>query len=203
MTYVLYVARDKRDPNKFCIGSSLCMHLAEFLPEEYVEIRNCDELRKNRPKNMPTWLVGSPTLVCTSGSDIFRGTHAVQHMESLTISYAQHKGSQQATAEKARPSPPASARRGDVRQVLPQPNVQLRPEQSHSADPPDSTFDDENGMPTGLWESRVPDADDEPGDSNRKITGDDLARAVSARQHVVKSLPQGPPPPPPPAERDV
>ena len=200
MPYVLYIARHKQDPNKLCPGSSLCIHLAEFLPDEYVEIKNCDELRRTHGKDLPSWLVGSPTLVSTSGSDIFRGTYAVQHMEDLAISYAQYKGSQQATSEKSRP--PASGKGRNSTHTQPQPILHVRPEEPHSAVAPDSALHDEDEILPSLWESRVPDTDDDLADGNRKITGDDLARAISARQQDVKPLPPGPPPPPPLAERD-
>lgn len=53
-------------------------------------------------------------------------------------------------------------------------------------------------------EEEVQQEDDMDDDTlSRKITGDDLARAVSARQKTMShSVPDGPPPPPPPQERD-
>lgn len=201
MTYVLYVAKSKATPSRFCAGSSLCMSLAEYLPSDYVDVRNCDELRATHGTSIPTWLIGTPTLVSPSGSDIFRGTQAVQKLQQVAIAYAEKKGSSQAATNSAQGSrapppsasnPPSSLRRGEAIPTsnhAPRPNA--RGEEDHH----------EDAELSDLWSSRVPDQEDASDlDVSRKITGDDLAKAVSARH--APPPPTGPPPPPPPSEHD-
>ena len=201
--YELFVARDKRNASRFCIGSTLCLSALEYLPDDFVVIRNCDDMSKS---SFPTWLIGTPTLVSTSGTDIFRGQQAVKRLQQAVVSYTEHVTTQRLLSKttpqrgKTQPSsnrpsvPPAS-------QPLLPPST--NPQQPSKTRPNAGDEDDEEL--SELWSTRIPDdGEDDDGEISRKITSDDLARAVAHRQQTTQapSSQLAPPPPPPPSEKD-
>tara|TARA_E500000178_G_scaffold356296_1_gene433161 strand:+ start:1185 stop:1709 length:525 start_codon:yes stop_codon:yes gene_type:complete len=174
------------------------MGTIEYLPEGMVSVINCDDMRKNK-KPIPTWLIGTPTLVSYGGTDIYRGTQAVAHLQDFAITYTEHATTQRLTTQTRKPpaiqpsaaSSAASARRGDV---IPHPPM---------TNPSSNVETDNDRELSDLWESKIQDDDAEERLGSGKITGDDLARAVSQRQQTMHNVSQsGPPPPPPPQEKD-
>lgn len=195
--YELYVARDKRNASRFCIGSTLCLSALEYLPDEFVVVRNCDDMSK---VSLPTWLIGTPTLVSTSGTDIFRGQQAVLRLQEAVVSYTEHVTTQRLMA-KTPPqrtkslNPSSSNKHSSSSSQLPPSTRETR--RSDPADEDDEELSE-------LWSTRVQE-DDGDEEVTRKITGDDLARAIAQRQQTTQPNPTnagGAPPPPPPAEKD-
>lgn len=186
--YVLYVAPDHNRIGKFDLGSVLCMQIVELMPPGTVEVLNCDVIKR---EDMPSWLIGTPTLVAESGSDIYRGQYAVMHLQRASVTLASRKAAPAVqTNTKTQPRPAAN----------PPPDVQAASQQ------PADDYEDENTEIASLWTSAAGDDNDDDNDGgslSRKITMDDLAQAVSARRSTQQqSALTGPPRPPPVAEKD-
>lgn len=79
--YTLYVSRDKKRPERFCLGSVLCMRIMEYIPKTTVNLVECHSNGNN-----PSWLIGTPTLAPEKGVEIYRGTEAVFQLLHITIS---------------------------------------------------------------------------------------------------------------------
>lgn len=189
--FILYISKDKKDASRFCIGSTLCLSTIEYLPEVLVQVKNCDDMRKDRVQ-FPTWLIGTPTLVSLSGSDIYRGQQALLRLQDMVVSYTEHAVLQRMSKTPSKPTPQSTSARQSVPQAQPQ---------RHSI--PDENAENDVEL-EALWNSKVDDDDavDET-ISNGKITGDHLAQAVSQRQQSMQQFTNaGPPPPPPPQEKD-
>ncbi len=192
--YTLYIASDKSDSSRFCVGSSLCMGTMEYIPDGLVNVVNCDDMKKSK-KPFPTWLIGTPTLASYNDNNIYRGTQAVTQLQDFAISYTEHATTQRLTTRSQNPKtpqpPPASARIGGV--VPP-----------HPTEPPSNNDEYGNDRElSDLWESKIQDDESEEILGSRKLTGDDLSNAVAQRQQNMHNITQsGPPPPPPPQEKD-
>ncbi len=79
--YVLYVGHDNRNPSNFCKGSMSCMqHLTE-LPDDLIHIQDVDILRQKQ--KLPSWLNGTPILVDKTTLQKYKGTAAVNKLESI------------------------------------------------------------------------------------------------------------------------
>lgn len=171
---VLYVARDKQCPQRHDLGSILCMQLANQLPANMVEVVAVETLASR-----PGWLQGTPTLVAETA--MYRGHQAFTHMQQLTLDHAGRK-----PATSARAARPAAPQRRGPAETAPTAPVA---EEEHG------------GMPE-LWESGIVDDDGEDDTQSRKITSEDLARAVQQRAAtmVAPSASAAPPPPPPPID---
>lgn len=161
---MLHVARDKRHPARHDLGSVLCLNVLELLPPETVQVREWDDPRAPRP----AWLTGTPTLV-TPKDEVFRGHQALAYLQRLAVDMA--KATTQPRPSKARPSPPSAAN-PQQREAAP-PSV---------SSPPTGDDDPEDGGVGSLWETRIVDDATEEDEPTRKITGDDLARAMRARE---------------------
>jgi hypothetical protein len=159
---MLHIARDKRHPTRHDLGSILCLNVLDLLPPDTVRVREWDDPRAPRP----AWLTGTPTLV-TPKDEIFRGHQALVYLQRLAVDM---------TAQLAAASAPKKAPRG----------VQPPPAAAMKAGPPPPSHEEEADGVGALWESRIGDGDVEEEDdtSNRKITGDDLARAMRAREQA-------------------
>lgn len=173
MTVVLYVARNKRNPSQYDLGSALCLRVLDLIPAELVELRDCDAMRDERP----TWLTGTPTLVASSGGNVFRGHQALAQLQRIAVDAAERRGT---PAKPASSTEATSARRNGTTM----PNVQLRDERQSRGTAPapaQQEGDEEEGLPADLWTS-MGDYDNEDEDtSTRKITSDDLAKALRER----------------------
>ena len=175
----LYVARDKRCPQRHDLGSVLCMQLANQLPAGAVEVVAVETLASR-----PAWLQGTPTLVAEAA--MYRGHQALTHLQQLVVEHAApRKPARAASARQARPAA------GQARPAA---------QATRPAAPPAQPAEEE--MPA-LWESAMLDEDDDEPPTSRKITSEDLARAVQERAAATAVAPataSAPPPPPPPID---
>lgn len=81
--WVLYIAQDARDASRFCPGSRQAVALVEQQElDNSVLIQNVAVLQKKDVK-LPDWLTGTPSLVDTRSSLLFRGTEAVQRLKDI------------------------------------------------------------------------------------------------------------------------
>lgn len=178
MTLVLYIARDKKDQSRYDLGSALCLRVVDLLPADAVELRDCDVLR-----DRPTWLTGTPTLVAASGGQVLRGYQALAHLQRAAVEAAERRGGASSQAKKDTKPPPRR-----------QTEEARRPERP--ATPPG-----DGGLTDDLWESHGIEGHEEVG-TVRKMTSDDMANAMRAREQQQPPASTGAPPPPPAAEDD-
>lgn len=168
--HVLYVARDRKTPTRHDLGSVLCLRVLDLLPPHLVDVQECTARSK------PVGVVGTPTLLTPHGES-FRGHQALSKLQHLAVELAVQRGETKEAPTRRRPSALA-------------PNVQLRteprepppPEQEDRGDPGE---EQPTAEVASLWETRIDDADQEEEESDmssRKITSDDLARAMRARE---------------------
>ena len=85
--YILYVGHDHKNSKQFCKGSISCMeHLSE-IPDELIHIQDVDILRQKT--TLPNWLNGTPILVEKHSLHQFKGTNAVEKLQSIKMSQSQ------------------------------------------------------------------------------------------------------------------
>lgn len=164
----LFVGRDRERPQRLDLGSVLCAEIAEFAPD--VAVVHCTAADR------PGWVTGTPTLTVDGAQ--YRGHAAFSALLQLALRHA-------ADAAAAAAPPAASRQRG----VASRPSVRLRPETAkhEAAEEGDATHDDpaksppdEDAAEDDLW--REPVAYDDEDEDDRRLTGDDLSRAVEARK---------------------
>lgn len=187
MSFALFVSRNKKRPSELCPGSTLCSDFLQNIDEREVEVVDCNRADFNRP----LWLKGTPTLYEYETKKTWTGHKAVQRLYHLSLHYAM--------------TPPAT-----TNNVAP-PRVQQQ--QRPAGETTASTAND--SVDKSIWESQItPDMEnteeEEETRSDRKMTSDDLQRAMS--QRIMSN--SGPnangdppptmnaPPPPPPALKD-
>lgn len=191
-SYVLYVASDKKKPTIYCQGSQMCLQLLDYLPESLVIVKNSDDIRKSDPKAIPFFITGTPTLISIDQNNLFPGREAVEQLQHLAILHASSK----------RSAPTHNPKSVTIQEQSSQQRVQF------NAPPTNQHANEEEAELSGLWtttdNAEDNTADDSTMDSSRKLTGDDLARALQQRNSTNHPPPQsnGPPPPPPPYEKD-
>ena len=187
--FTLYVARDRRRPRQLCPGSTLCTEILHDVPEDAVEIVDCDDARAPRP----AWVRGTPTLHASEEQRTWTGHDAILRLYALALHHA-HAHAQAQTQAQQRP-----ARPNGMQQRLP-PSAQ--PVSARASAPP-SAPDEDALPPDEMWESQIPEGVAEEPRADRKMTSDDLARAISSRllpTNANGDTPQtlnAPPPPPP------
>ena len=113
--FILYVAHDRKVQTRHDTGSILCMNLIPKLSEG-IQIQVVEASLHMR--NLPQWLVGTPTLVCESTGDIWRGHEALSQLQQLVILAAEERG-RNANPKKKR----TSAMQSSIA-----PSLQLRPD---------------------------------------------------------------------------
>lgn len=163
--HTLYVARDKKKPQQHDLGSVLCLRMLDLIPHDAVDVQDCDGMRSK-----PQWLTGTPTLTDAQGQ-VYRGHQALSKLQHLAV-------------DLARP-PPEEKRRPAQRPQRLASAVQLR-EEPHAAPsaPPDEAPPDEappDQEVASLWDTRIDETEQEDELSTRKVTTEDLARAVRDR----------------------
>ena len=172
--YLLYVARDKKNSKQHDIGSVLCMQALEFVPQQVVEMQECHSQTRGNPE----WLIGTPTLFELDSGRVFRGHHALTHIQRISVEHATHQTTSKQAKKPAYATPPPP---------------QLQPSESGDRFSGGEDTGD-NDMAEMLWESQVHEEeaeDEEEGDPfSRKLTSDDLSRAVNARTTAPSSAPQ-------------
>lgn len=179
MALRLYVARDKRAPEKMCPGSALCASMLRTVPADAVTVADCTFAPER-----PPWLKGTPTLHDTAENRIWIGQQAVERLHALALHHAHEE------AVAARPKRPAVT-------------FQPKPPRGSGGPPPravgtatgkaqkDATDGDDDADESAAWESRITedDDDDDDGGETRKITADDLARASAMRAASTPAMP--------------
>lgn len=195
MPYILYVARDRRNPNRYDIGSTLCLRLVDMVPQTGVDVYDCEALTNERP----SWLIGTPTLVAESGGDVYRGIQALNRLQTLCLDSAR---SQQSSSKGDSGKRASTASHGNAAGAVK--STQAAGGDVQTNRPPSSmTARSDEGLES-LWTAPldIQDAEEEEDMFSKKLTGDDLARASSKREKRTEDVSQGKPPAPPPAEKD-
>ena len=197
MSFALFVSRNKKRPDELCPGSTLCSDFLQNIDEREVEVVDC-----NRPGfKHPPWLKGTPTLYEYETEKTWTGHQAVRRLYHMSLHYAMT------------PPPAPVASKGSTAPVArPGPRVQQGRQPPPPQRPPSETPKDDS-MDGSIWESQIT-PDMETGEetetrSDRKMTSDDLQRAMSQRimtnaTNANGDTPQtmNAPPPPPPALTD-
>ena len=86
--HVLYISKNKNNVKEYCKGSKMCLSLVDVLPENTVNVQDCDMLRVKKVK-LPIWLNGTPILVSQNTGDIYKGSDAVQYLRELLEEYSE------------------------------------------------------------------------------------------------------------------
>lgn len=73
--FILYVAKDNNDSDKYCKGSTVCINMMKTIPKDYVTIQDTNVLMD--AQTLPEWLNGTPILVDTTNMTIFKGSDAI------------------------------------------------------------------------------------------------------------------------------
>jgi hypothetical protein len=90
---VLYVARDKRRPRQYDVGSKLCLELIELMSLDDIEVIECG------PRTaVPQWLVGTPTM-CVD-DDVMTGSAAVSFLHHMAVDHGATKSREHVAASK-------------------------------------------------------------------------------------------------------
>ena len=189
MAYRLFVARDKKDAHRHDVGSVLCINLANALNDSVsIDVVEC---RKSTP-GLPEWLTGTPTIQNMTSRELFRGHEAVSLLQQLSIACAEERG-----ANRKKNAPGANRTR-------PSPGVQLRPpDHTHATpDTPASAHgawgEAEEDGGEQLWESRIDESEEADATETRKLSSEDLSRAVQERSLPTHQDPGPQQPPLPP-----
>lgn len=99
--WILYVAKCKSDPERYCNGSLVCLRLIDSLSlDAAVTVQDADVLRQGTIP-LPDWLVGTPTIVCTNTYRVLRGTDAIERIASIAQAAAQKAGRHQPSLPQA------------------------------------------------------------------------------------------------------
>lgn len=193
MSFALFVSRNKKRPDELCPGSTLCSDFLQNIDEREVEVVDC-----NRPDfKRPPWLRGTPTLYEYDTSKTWTGHEAVRRLYHMSLHYAM--------------TPPPNAPRGGNARPVPR-QQPPRPSAAPPGRPPAPSQED-GSVDGSIWESQItPDmesVEETETRSDRKMTSDDLQRAMSQRMMTNATNANGDtpqtmnaPPPPPPALND-
>lgn len=170
MAFTLYVARDKRKASRHDLGSVLCMQTLEFLPQDLVVVQTCTAASSS---SYPAWLTGTPTLHAHHSGDVWRGHQALSELQRLAFSRS---------APRNASGPPNHTAPSDG-------HVPSR------GRPPHDPHVETDAELEGLWQGGVGEEADEAEDSlPKKLTSDDLARALESRPQPSKRMERDAPP---------
>lgn len=173
MSFTLFVASDRRRRDLLCPGSALCTEFLADVPKNTVEVVDCGV----RGFVRPAWLTGTPTLLDNEEHKRWTGHAAVQRLYRLALHHASGASTRAPVSGASGPSSSASARRV------------VAEEEEDEGDP-------------SIWESNVVEEEEEER-TDRKMTSDDMARALQAVRPMQQASPDvGKAPPPPPVLRD-
>jgi len=172
------------------LGSVLCLNVLRLLPDNHVEVIECESLRSR-----PTWLVGTPTLIDEDNGEKWEGHNALTRLQTMSVHIA-HEQAKPNKKEGSRPRHPPSS--NSARQPPPITSARL------SSPPPaeeenEENEENENEEVGQMWESTIDENDTEEASTigGNKLTSDDLSSAMSSRQmqsqHTVNSKPPLPP----------
>jgi hypothetical protein len=82
---VLYVARDQTDSSEMCPGSTACLAILKSLPEDMINIQDCDILRQSQA--LPDWLDGTPLYIDQNEGIPHRGRLAIKALQKKLKMY--------------------------------------------------------------------------------------------------------------------
>jgi len=186
---ILYIAKKKGNMGQHDLGSVLCLNVLRLLPDNHVEVIECESLRSR-----PTWLVGTPTLIDEDNGEKWEGHNALTRLQTMSVHIA-HEQAKPNKKEGSRPQHPPSS--NFARQLPPITSARL------SSPPPAEEENEENENENEevgqMWESTIDENDTEEASTigGNKLTSDDLSSAMSSRQmqsqHTVNSKPPLPP----------
>lgn len=179
----LYVARDKRDRSRHDLGSVLCLQTLQDLPAVAVH-----DVTTAAPTHRPSWLVGTPTLHNARTGEVWRGHQALTHLQQLALHHAEARGAARGGA-----SNDASERRAIAAPSAPSAHRAVGPSAPSAPSAPETPDDDVDN----LWDTRIVEEEEEAA-ADRKLTSDDLSRALTARGPPSQPVSEQPPPPLPP-----
>ena len=200
MSFSLFISRNKKRPDELCPGSTLCSDFLHNIDEAEVEVVDCNRSDFARP----SWLKGTPTLYEYETKRVWTGHEAVRRLYHMSLHYAM-------TASSSATGPSVGTTRQVPRMQPQRPHPRGSSSSAPGPPPPSSRGDD--SMDGSIWESQIT-PDMENGEetetrSDRKMTGDDLQRAMSQRMMTNATSANGDPPqtmnappPPPPALTD-
>ena len=184
--FTLYVAPNKKRPTQHDVGSVLCMKTLQNIPDGVVQVLNCATL-----STRPSFLRGTPTLVDDGTNEVYTGHHALHRLQLLSLYHAEQYGKAQVSEDRRR----GDAGGGRHGAVPPPPSRPTAAERD----------DDGGGDISNMWESIIDDAnldeeEEQTLSDDRKLTSDDLSRALSDRSTPMPQPTTAPPPPPPPVK---
>lgn len=175
---MLYVARDRKRPERHDLGSILCLQVVGLLPHDVVQVQECTPSNMN----LPSWLIGTPTLV-VDDDGVLLGHQALTYLQELAVKLAStHK--KPYTSSHVPPSQRRQLQMHPQTHPQTQPQSQSQPQSQYAPPSPDSPHSTDDRM----WGTCIDGEEDDPL-GGQKITSDDLAKATAAR---TQSLP--PPP---------
>lgn len=164
----LYVARDKRRPERHDLGSALCLRVLDLLPQDTVRVHDCDTMRGAKPP----WLVGTPTLA-TGDAEVLRGHEALLYLQRVSVDVSAQTSSKKPSSRPPSSRPPPRAAVPDTGSSPEGPSAPMAP------------ASDDADVNETLWETRIDEKDAEESTEDalggKKITGDDLARMAQMR----------------------
>ena len=180
---VLYVGRDRANPDNFCPGSMVCMSLVEKIRIP-IQVQDCSVLRRHQ--RMPDWLNGTPIYVDQSTDAIpLRGTEAVRALQMLLSSQP---------AEEGDDAPPPQSGAVPRMQPMATREPSVRPPRADIVPPPPSNGNREVVRPDDMADDDLPPDTMANGTSNNnapmrdgKVTDDDLQRFMEARKQSPAS----------------
>lgn len=198
---MLYVGRDRSDPNKFCPGSMVCMSLVEKI-QTPIQVQDCSVLRRHQ--RMPDWLNGTPIFVDQGGdAEPLRGTEAVRALQRLLSAQPldeDEEDDDDVVVAEPRPSGAAMPR---MQQPIATREPSARPTRTDIVPPPPLSGgasgqvarpDDAFASIETTEDELLPDtmANGTSGSSNApvrdgKVTDDDLQRFMEARKQSLAS----------------
>lgn len=203
--YVLYVGRDRENPEEYCPGSLVCMTLAEKLFDIEITIQDCSILRVS--KALPDWLNGTPILVDRRDPTPLRGTDAVRALQSILRAQERQSDSRRddddeendasrrpsAKAQGAIPRMQGQMTRQPSEKRTPRsaaPPQQRQPPPSDYVETPDAYTPEDDGE---MMDATANGIAGNAGISDGKVTDQDLQKYMEARNASAAS--QASPPP--------
>ena len=181
---VLYVGRDRANPESFCPGSMVCMSLVEKI-QLPIQVQDCSVLRRHQ--RMPDWLNGTPIYVDQStDATPLRGTDAVRALQTIL-------SSQLPTEEENDPPPPPQSSAVPRMQPMATREPSARPPRPDIVPPPVSNKQREVVRPDDAADDDLPPDTMANGTTSNapmrdgKVTDDDLQRFMEARKQSPAS----------------
>ena len=153
------------------MGSAMCLRFSSNLDTEVIK----NDVTFLPVSERPAWLTGTPTLCSTDGMNVYRGRMAIEHLYDVSVTFA-------ATQVKGVPlSDGAPVTKKKPLQREPSgPDPKKEPPVPHNFQPHNLTDTNETSA-NDVWSiGPIPEEDEVEDEMTRKLTPDDLARAISS-----------------------